>query len=240
MSDLELMRILGVVSAALAAPDADPETIERVLDSVPAQAGLRCSLRLAGGELQVEWSGAPTPSQEAFVDVLGRCVALALAVLERGATGVLDPSAFGSELERTVAAARWRGHQVAVAVFDVHGFALGPGIDESDVVAYVGAVARGAVRQDDVVGHLGAGRFALLIPRAGTFEARAAFKRVRDALAAGDRAADGLFCGAAGFAELETGHSSEDLLTAVYERLAEARRRSAYLGPTDPLHPMAG
>ena len=30
------------------------------------------------------------------------------------------------------------------------------------------------------------------------------------------------------------------LLTAVHERLAEARRRNAYLGPTDPLHPMAG
>ena len=59
---------------------------------------------------------------------------------------------------------------------------LGPGVDETRLVELVGEAARGSVRQGDVVGHLGAGRFALLFPRAGTFEARAAHRRVREAV----------------------------------------------------------
>ena len=98
----------------------------------------------------------------------------------RAAYALLDARGFAAELERVTAAARWRGHDASLAVFDVDGLALGPGVDESEMVAHVGALARSAVRSNDIVGHLGAGRFALLLPRAGSFEARSAYRRVRD------------------------------------------------------------
>ena len=240
MSDLELMRVLAAATAALAAPNADPGVVERVLDSIPAQADLRCALRIAPDGLAAEWDAPPSPSQEAFVDALGQVVSLALTAVGQGRQDVLDPAAFGVAAERAVASARWRGSRLSIAVFEVLGLALGPGIDESPMVARVGAVAHSVVRQDDMVGHLGAARFALLLPGGGTFEARAAFKRVRVALAEGGDA-PGVECGVAGFAELEPGMSGgSDLLGAAIERQADARRRSAYVGPIDPLHPMAG
>ena len=99
-----------------------------------------------------------------------------------GPRGVLalDARSFATELGRVTAAARWRGHDASLAVFDVDGVAHGPGVDESEMIAHVGALARSAVRSNDIVGHLGAGRFALLLPRAGSFEARSAYRRVRD------------------------------------------------------------
>jgi GGDEF domain-containing protein len=127
-------------------------------------------------------------------------------------------------------------------VFEVDGMLLGPGIDESRLVELVGSAARRAVRQGDLVGHLGAGRFALLFPRAGTFEARAAFKRVRDAVQLLELDGDGLACGAAGFAELD-GDTSGDLLGDALARLQAARVRQAYtgpIGPGSPSTPLAG
>src|SRR5947209_1404026 len=102
--------------------------------------------------------------------------------------------------------------------------------------------ARRAVRQGDVVGHLGAGRFALLFPRAGTFEARAAYKRVRDAVGVLEVDGDGLACGAAGFAELDE-DGSGDLLADALVRLQAARVKQAYtgpIGPGTPSTPLAG
>jgi GGDEF domain-containing protein len=107
------------------------------------------------------------------------------------------------------------------------------------MVAHVGALARSVVRSNDVVGHLGAGRFALLLPRAGTFEARSAYRRVREAVAASEFATDGLGCGQAGFAELGDG-SGDEMLAVATKRLTEAVRRTAYTGPGDPMHPLAG
>jgi hypothetical protein len=238
MSDLDLIRVLAAATAALAAPDADPGVIDRVLDTLPAQADLDCRLRLAPDGLRVDWQTPPTAGQEAFVDVLAQAVQLAVAAAGHESPGVLDPAGFAAAVERGVAAARWRGGRVSVAVFDVYGLLLGPGIDESGVVARVGVLARSAVRQNDVVGHLGAARFALLLPGGGSFEARSAFKRVRDALAA---APDGVECAAAGFAELgDDLETAAELLAAAAERHTEARRRMAYVGPGDPLHPLAG
>jgi hypothetical protein len=240
MSDLDLMRALARAAAAMAAPDADPGVIERVLAALPAETGLPCELELTPGGMRVVWSADPSPGQEAFADALGRCVALAVAVCH-GVVGVLDRAGLVAELHQAVASARWRGERVAVAAFEVDGLVLGPGVDESPSVALLGSLARSVVRRDDVVGHLGAGRFALLLPRAGTFEARAAYRRVRTALVENDGAPVGLTCGAAGFAELEPDAQGDtDLLAQALDRLAEARRRSAYLGPVDPLYPLAG
>jgi GGDEF domain-containing protein len=87
-----------------------------------------------------------------------------------------------------------------------------------------------------VVGHLGAGRFALLFPRAGTFEARAAFKRVRDRLGELNIDGDGVTCAQAGFAELDE-DANRDLLAAALERLRTAQIRHAYTGPIGPGSP---
>ena len=75
----------------------------------------------------------------------------------------------------------------------------------------VGQAARRCVRGDDVVGHLGAAQFGLLFPRAGTFEARSAYRRVRDAVMRIEWE-QGLICSAAGFAELEPGQTGAELL----------------------------
>jgi GGDEF domain-containing protein len=238
MSDLELIRALSRAAAGMAAPDARPNVIENVLASVPGETGLPAQLRLTADGMHVTWMREPTAGEAAFAEALGHCVDLAVAVAH-GNRGVLDQASLAAELQRAVAAAHWRGERIAVAVFDVRGLALRPGVDASEAVAQLGAVAREVVRHDDVVGHLGAGRFALLFPRAGTFEARAAFRRVRAALLASEDVPPGISCGNVGFAELEQGMRADELLAAALERLTEARRRGAYLGPADPSHPLA-
>ena len=229
-----LIDVLSRAAAALAAPQADAGVIDHILASAPHEAGLACHLRMAPEGLVADWDEEPTREQEAFVDALGHCVALALAAGIGGEEVLLDSGAFAVELERTVAAARWRSQSLAVAVFTVHGFELGPGaIDQRDLILHVGALARSAVRHDDRVGHLGADHFALLFPRAGEFEARAAFKRVRAALA-GQRARSRAVCCAARRASPEIGEhaSGAELLADARERLSLARRRAYF--PSDP------
>ena len=234
-----LMDVLSRAAAALAAPHADAGVIDRILASAPRETGLACHLRLAPEGLVADWDREPTRAQESFVDALGHCVALALAAGVAGEDALLDSGAFAAELERTVAAARWRSQSLAVAVFTVHGLELGPGaIDQRDLILHVGALARSAVRHDDRVGHLGADHFGLLFPRAGEFEARAAYKRVRAALAGSELFAGGLLCGAAGFAELTEHVSGHELLADARERLSLARRRAHF--PSDPTQPLAG
>ena len=236
-----LMDVLSRAAAALAAPQADVGVIDRILGSAPAEASLGCHLRLAPEGLVAEWDGQPSRDQEAFVDALGHCVALALAAGIAGDEVLLDSGAFAVELERAVATARWRSQAAALAVFTVHGLELGPRhVDQRDLILHVGALARSAVRHDDRVGHLGADQFALLFPRAGEFEARAAFKRVRASLAGSELVAGGIVCGAGGFAELNGHASGVELLAAARERLSLARRRAYFPAPTDPTQPLAG
>jgi GGDEF domain-containing protein len=236
-----LIDALSRAAAALAAPHADAAVIDRILASVPSEGGLPCGLRMAPEGLVADWDAAPTREQESFVDALGHCVALALAAGVAGDEVLLDNGAFVVELERTVATARWRSQSLAVTVFTVHGLELGPrAVDQRDLILHVGALARSAVRHDDRVGHLGADNFALLFPRAGEFEARAAFKRVRAGLAGSELVAGGVVCGAAGFAELSEHESGAELLADARERLSLARRRAYYPSPTDPSQPLAG
>ena len=236
---LQLIGILARAAAALAAPHADAGVIDRVLASAPEEAGLPCRLHLTSAGVAADWDGAPSGLHEAFVDALSHCVSLGLAAGAATDEAVLDNTAFAVELERAVAAARWRSQPLAVAVFGVHGLELGPGsIDQRDLIVHVGAMARSAVRHDDRVGHLGADQFALLFPRAGTFEARAAFKRVRAALAGSELLAGGILCGAVGFAELGEQQSGAELLAGARERQSVARRRAYY--PPDPTQPLAG
>ena len=128
-----LMDVLSRAAAALAAPQADAGVIDRILGSTPNEAGLECHLMLSPEGLVAQWDAEPTREQESFVDALGHCVALALAAGVAGEEALLDNGAFAVELERTVAAARWRSQSLAVAVFTVHGLELGPrSIDQRD------------------------------------------------------------------------------------------------------------
>ena len=240
MRELRLIEILSDAAAALAAPDADPESVERVLADAVARASVPCTLRPTSTGVEIDCSRSPGRLELAFVSVLSDCAKLAVAASGASIGRTLDAHAFALELERAASIARWRGQPLAVAVFEVSGLEMGPGmIDQADTVAEVGELALSAVRQDDRVGHIGAAQFALLFPRAGTFEARSAFKRVRTALAASDRMSRDLAIGAVGFVELAEGDSGAEVLAAAREREDQDRMRRAYLSPVDPTDPLA-
>ena len=46
-----------------------------------------------------------------------------------------------AEAGRMAVAARWRNQDASLAVFEVDGIILGPGVDESEMIAHVGALA---------------------------------------------------------------------------------------------------
>ncbi len=241
MQDVRLIEILSDAAAALAGPDASPDVVERVLADACARAGVPCTMRTTSSGIHFDWRRTPGRRDHAFVSVLADCARLALAAGGASAGRTLDAHGFSLELERAASMARWRNQTLAVAVFEVTGLEMGPGmIDQFDVVSDVGALALSAVRQDDRVGHLGADQFALLFPRAGTFESRSAFKRVKAALAANDRMSRDLGIGAVGYAELGEAGSGAEVLAAARERQSQARMRRAYLAPVDPTHPLAG
>jgi GGDEF domain-containing protein len=241
MREARLIEILADATAALAAPQADPDGVERVLTDALDRAGVPSTLHPTSTGIEIECDQAPGRIESAFLTVLGESARLALAAGGATAGRTLDAHGFAIELERAAAIARWRGQSLAVAVFEILGLEMGPGmIDQADMVDEVGDMALSAVRQDDRVGHIGAAQFALLFPRAGTFEARSAFKRVRSALAANDRISRDVAIGAVGFAELGEHGSGADLLATARDRQAQTRMRRVYLAPVDPTHPLAG
>jgi hypothetical protein len=235
------MQVMARAARALAAPDAGEDVLAEVLADVRTQTGAEAAFDQEQ-RLVLRWPDGGDEIRAAFAQALGDLLSLARAAIDRHSDATLDPPAFLAELERCASAARWRDGRLGLCVFEVEGMILGPGVDESRLVDLVGAAARRAVRQGDVVGHLGAGRFALLLPRAGGFEARAAYKRVRDSVGMIDLDGDGLYCGSAGFSELDE-DGAGDLLGDALVRLQTARVRKAYVGPTgpgSPTTPLAG
>lgn len=241
MREARLIEILADATATLAAPQADPDSVEQVLTDALERAGMPSTLRATSSGIEIQREGSPGRIDAAFLNVLSASARLALTAGGASVGRTLDGHGFALELERAAAIARWRGQPLAVAVFEVLGLEMGPGmIDQADVVDEVGELALSAVRQDDRVGHIGAGQFAMLFPRAGTFEARSAFKRVRGALAASDRVSRDLAIGAVGFAELGEHGTGAELLATARDRQAQTRMRRVYLAPVDPTHPLAG
>jgi GGDEF domain-containing protein len=241
VTDPVLMRALAHAARALAAPGAGEPTLAQVLVDLRAETGAEASFD-EEQRLVLRWPDGGGPGRDDFEQALAHVLTLGREVIGRQSDGILDPQAFLAELERCASAARWRDRRLALCIFDVEGMLLGPGIDESQLVDRVGSAARRAVRHGDVVGHLGAARFALLFPRAGTFEARAAYRRVRDAVGLIEMDGDGLACGPAGYAELDE-EGSGDLLADALGRLQAARVRQAYtgpIGPGSPSTPLAG
>jgi GGDEF domain-containing protein len=242
MTESTLIHALADTARLLAAPDAGLETLQKALMDVSQRTGVQITVADDGG-LAFGWPDDEGDKElrAAFEQGLIQLVNLAKGAFGRPG-GILDRDGFLHELERCASAARWRDKQLALCVFEVEGMTLGPGIDETPLVERVGSAARESVRSADLVGHLGAGRFALLFPRAGTFEARAAFRRVRDALVGVEHEGSGLVCGQAGYAELSE-DGSGDLLCEALTRLQTARTRHAYtgpMGPSSPTQPLAG
>jgi GGDEF domain-containing protein len=239
MTESELFQVLARTANRLSQAGAFPHDIEGALADLGAAAGVDCVL--TDGQLRLSWHDEGSDELHgAFEQALVALVTLAREAQGRAVDGVLDAHAFDHELQRCASAARWRDKRLSLAVFEVEGLSLCPGIDGSHVVELVGVAARGAVRHGDVVGHLGASRFALLFPRAGTFEARAAFRRVKLMLASID--GEDLSCTAAGFAELDEDEDA-GLLSQALTRMHAARLRQSYTGPVhpgSPMHPLAG
>jgi GGDEF domain-containing protein len=239
MTESELFQALARTANRLSQTGGFPDDIEGALADLGATAGVDCIL--TEGQLRLTWHDESSEELHgAFEQALAALVALAREAQSRAVEGVLNAHAFDHELQRCASAARWRDKRLSIAVFEVEGLSLCPGIDGSHVVELVGAAARGAVRHGDVVGHLGASRFALLFPRAGTFEARAAFRRVKLTLASVE--GEELSCSAAGFAELEEDDHA-GLLNQALTRMNAARVRQSYTGPVhpgSPMHPLAG
>ena len=241
MREVRLIEILADAAAALAAPQADPGGVECVLADALERAAVPATLHPTSAGIEVQYESSPGRLEAAFLTVLSESARLALAAGGACAGRTLDAHGFALELERAAAIARWRGQPLAVAVFEILGLEMGPGmVDQADVVDEVGELALSAVRQDDRVGHVGAAQFAMLFPRAGTFEARSAFKRVRAALAANDRVSRDVAIGAVGFAELGEHRTGADLLAIARDRQSKTRMRRVYLAPVDPTHPLAG
>jgi GGDEF domain-containing protein len=236
-----LIHVLANAAQALATSDAPEASIEQLLASIDGQLGSAASVGRLDGAVTVTWhDGHPGEDRRAFADTLAALIELAGRARERELTSILDAQSFAGALDRVAAGARWRGARMAIAVFELDGMLLGPGIDESLLVETVGQAARRVVRSNDIVGHLGASQFSLLFPRAGTFEARSAFRRVRDAVMQFEGGEE-LACGSAGFAELEPGQTGAELLNQARTRMAAARVRSAYTSPGggSPTQPLA-
>jgi hypothetical protein len=236
------MHVLVRAAQTLAASDAPEASIDRLLASIGQELGEIATVGREEGAVTVTWhDGEQRPERRAFADGLVALADLGGRSQSREPGAILDAGGFAVTLDRIAAGARWRGARMAIAVFEVEGMLLGPGIDESLLVDAVGQAAQRVVRGDDVVGHLGASQFALLFPRAGTFEARSAFRRVRDAVLMLD-SAEQLACGAVGFGELEQGHTGAELLADARARMAAARTRNAYTTPGGgmPTQPLAG
>ena len=236
------MQLLARAAQTLAAADEPEAALDRVLDGVARDLGPIATIERGEGTLAVTWrDGVHGEDRDTFAETLAAIANLAHRSQGIANDHVLDAAGFRGAVDRVSAGARWRGARMAVTVFQVEGMVLGPGVDESKLVELVGQAARRCVRGDDVVGHLGAAQFGLLFPRAGTFEARSAYRRVRDAVMRIEWE-QGLVCSAAGFAELEPGQTGAELLADAKGRLNTALTKNAYSSPGggSPITPLAG
>ena len=236
------MQLLARAAQTLAAADEPEAALDRVLDGVARDLGPIATIERERGRWPSPGTTAcmartATPSPRPWPP----SPTWRIARTAQRTTACWTPRGSAVAVDRVSAGARWRGARMAVTVFQVDGMVLGPGVDESKLVELVGQAARRCVRGDDVVGHLGAAQFGLLFPRAGTFEARSAYRRVRDAVMRIEWE-QGLICSAAGFAELEPGQTGAELLTDAKGRLNAALMKNAYSSPGggSPITPLAG
>jgi GGDEF domain-containing protein len=229
-----LMDLLADCADALSSGASLGRLARRVEQTLP------CSARVEGGELRLEWKQPPSVAERSFARALVAMTQLARPAAQDADAVPLDPHGFLAALERAAAAARWRRQPLSLVLLEVEGMTLGPGVDERELVDHVGAIARACVRADDMVGHLGANQFALLLPRTGSFEARVALRRFRAALAESELRGEPLACELVAFATADDAGSASEMIAAARRRLGDERRRRVYRGPGDPRRPLAG
>ncbi|MEA2424588.1 MAG: hypothetical protein QOH13_998, partial [Thermoleophilaceae bacterium] len=145
MTESELFQALASTANRLSHAGASPDDIEGALADLGVAAGVDCIL--TEGQLRLSWHDeGPDELHRAFEQALAALIALAREAQSRAVEGVLNAHAFDHELQRCASAARWRDKRLSIAVFEVEGLSLCPGIDGSHIVELVGAAARGAVR----------------------------------------------------------------------------------------------
>src|SRR5690242_21109077 len=127
MQDVRLIEILSDTAAALAAPDASPDAVERVLADACTRAAMPCAMRATPNGIDVDWERTPNRLEHGFVSVLGDCAKLALAAGGASAGGAPGAHGFAPQLERAAANARRRGPTPARPGLPGAGAGEGPG-----------------------------------------------------------------------------------------------------------------
>ena len=199
--------------------------------------GLNCDLRLSDGDRRDRRGTSPRgPSRRRLWTVLAECVKLAPAAARPGRPASRsDARGFAHELGRVTAAARWRGHDASLAVFDSTGSPRAPGDRRERDVAHVGALALRAVRPGR---HRRASRCRPL--RAAACHARGRSRRARPSggcatrwRPASEYAATGVACGTAGFRS-STKAAGDDCWPWRVSGSPTGAPRRAYEGPGGP------
>lgn len=141
-------------------------------------------------------------------------------------TGIANRVTFERMLELEIARAIRQDTQVSVLLFDIDGFAE---INESagaqaadDVLRIVASTLADQVRLVDTVARYGPDEFALLAPGGG---GEVAGRRIRDALAQREVGGQSVSLSVGAVVYPTDGASSEELLAAADDALAEAKRR---------------
>ena len=142
-------------------------------------------------------------------------------------TGLPTGSFVRAFLETQIGAAR-RGHSLSVALFGLHGFEGRRERERRRMLERVGRVFRENVREMNVVGHLGGGRFLAVLAneaRAGTSVFADRVLQDVDGLDPGDGLEFSVSAGVAGFSREVA--DTEELLARAGEALERARELGA-------------
>jgi diguanylate cyclase (GGDEF)-like protein len=141
-------------------------------------------------------------------------------------TGLANRVTLERMLELEIARATRQETQLSVVLFDIDGFAeineRGGAAAGDEVLRHVAATLADQVRLVDTVARFGADEFALIAPGGG---GQIAGRRIRDAIAKRESVTGPISISVGAVVYPLDGASSEELLTAAGNALAEAKRR---------------
>jgi diguanylate cyclase (GGDEF)-like protein len=100
-----------------------------------------------------------------------------------GLSGVYSPRGLAAHLQRSEALARRHERELGLMVFDIDDLAsinetLGHGTGD-DVIRIIARTSQQSLRMTDVIGRVGGGRFAIILPETSVAEAVTAAERLR-------------------------------------------------------------
>ena len=163
------------------------------------------------------------------------------------ATGLATPDYFKKQTEITFALSKRHGHDITLARINIENYAhlekeFGKGV-VGKIIATVGKLLRGDMRKEDVAVHLGAEKFALMLPGADPEGANLVMNRIRQRLAKvdlkiGDKVAHIAF--SAGIVSLPVTEEISDftqLITqaeeALKQALAKGKEQTVIITPSE-------